>query len=376
MVSSSSSPSPSASCADGWDSRGGVSSAGVSPLDESVPAPLSAVSAGWVGAGGAPKEKPANFGAEAVPLDSASGVRGGLPKPKPTGLPMLPAVAPKVNGADFDAGGGVLKLNPPPLFVGVEVSAGLSEPNVRPPPKILLDVLVVVGFSASFSFSSLSFELSLVGVVKRLLEKIDGDAADELSAGLPDGKENEVEDEDEEDGAPNVKADLGGAAEELPPEVADDEPNVKEDVFVRSMEGLKPPAVLVEEEDAAGAAGAGNPANPDGGAGIAGGALLSEPDGASGFAPKLNGLLGAAGGIGAVVPALVPNDKADVALDDAAAGVGDGETFLISCSYSSLTFDRKDLYCSSTVARSRNGSESTDLVIASTNDTLRPRRER
>lgn len=368
LVSSSSSPSPSTSCTELCATRGGVSSAGVSALDELVLSPASAASADLASAvGGAPNEKPPNLDVDAAGLGSASGVFGGLPKPKPTGLPMLPAAL-NVNGVDLGGGVLVLKLKAPLPFVGVEVNGvSLSVPNARPPPNVLP---AVEGLSASL-FSSMLFEPSVAGVVKRLLEKIDGVAADEGSVSLLDGKAKEVE--DDEDGPPNVKADLSGAAEELLPEAAEGEPNAKEDDLVRSKEGLNPPAVLVEDD---GAAGGMNPVKFVGGAGIAGGGLSAGFDGAKGFAPKLNGVLGATGGASVVGVALDPNVKPDVVLDGAAAGVDDGEIFLTSCSYSSLTFDRKDLYCSSTVARSRNGSESTALVIAFTNDTLRPRRER
>ena len=115
---------------------------------------------------------------------------------------MLPA-APNANGAGAGLpGGGVLNANAPP-FVGVEVSAGvsLSEPNASPPPKML----PAAGFSASFSVSSFSFAMSCAAAAKRLLEKMDGAAAVELSAGLFDAKVKVVE--DDEDGAPNAKED-------------------------------------------------------------------------------------------------------------------------------------------------------------------------
>ena len=155
-MSSSSSPAPCKSCTDVVGANVGASSAGVSALDDAPSvSPASLASALLVGT---PNEKPGGFEEKAAGSfmsELASGVRGGLPKAKPTGLPIVPAEEPKVNAE--------LLLVPKLGLVGVE-GVGLSEPKLKPPPNALVGAL-------SESFFS---PLELSGPEKRLLENMEG----------------------------------------------------------------------------------------------------------------------------------------------------------------------------------------------------------
>ena len=345
-------------------SGAGASVAGVSARDEASVSPPASLLFVVLITGCAPNVKPPRAGAGAGRLDS-SGVFGGLPKLKPMGLPMLP-VDPNPNGFEDE-------LAPNSDLVGVDVD-GLS-PAVKPPLNTL-DVNEVVVFVASFS----SFELI---PLKRLLEKIEGVAFE--SAGLLGGSPKVKAFLDVAVG-PRLNADLGGAGAASLLDDGGPKVNVFDPDPEESSLGTKPPVVLVAVDDDE--VGRVKAEKPEGGAGIVAAGLLSTAAAAfgpkvnpelvveefcselaTGMPPKLKGLAGGAGGC-AVLRA--PKETDDAFETAAAAELA----FLITSSYSFLAFDLRDLYCSSTSAMSRKGSESTAFVMASTNDTLSPRRAR
>lgn len=168
---------------------------------------------------------------------SASGVLGGLPKPNPTGFPMLPALGnplkkvPLLGEADPNE-------NPddPPgdVFSGVLVTNGF-DPPVEIVPKNVLDEPEpedVIAFDVSLSSvlsASLSLEASLDLPPKRLLPKTEVAEGAELPKNegveLDDALGFENREEPDVD-APNVN---GAGAAELVVEVADEEPKLNED---------------------------------------------------------------------------------------------------------------------------------------------------
>lgn len=305
---------------------------------------------------GAPNVKPPNADAGAGGFDS-SGVFGGLPKLKPMGLPMLP-VDPNPNGFEDEPA-------PNSGLVGVDVD-GLF-PSVKTPLNTF-DVNADAVWSASFP----SFEAA---PLNRLLEKMEG---------VVFGSDGML------DESPKLKVFLdvaGGARAVLL--LGDEEPKVNGPVPEpeESTLGMKLPLVLVLVDDEIGGVKA---AKAEGGAGIVAAGLLSVP--VDGLEPKVNPelvvggvefcselgigappkLKGVAGGAGGRVAVGVPKEK-----DDAAETAGAAElAFATTSSYSCLAFTLRDLYCSSTSAMLRKGSESTAFVMASTNDTLSPRRAR
>lgn len=233
FVSSSSSPSPSASCADAAANNGGASSTGVSARDDASVSPPASLASADFSAGGAPNENPPNLDVDAAGAGlPSSGVFGGLPKPKPTGLPMLPgAAAPNVKAAGRE---GEVAEVPKGSLVGVEVG-GLSDvPNVRPPA----NALVLDAEGASVFSESFSFELS-ADEGNRLLEKIEGVEEGNADEEELDGVSLLLDESPNEkgllpdDGAPNEKADFRGAVDELL-SVLDFSPKVKEADFVES----------------------------------------------------------------------------------------------------------------------------------------------
>lgn len=184
---------------------------------------------------GAPNAKGKDFtGPSAL---SASGVLGGLPKPNPTGFPMLPALGNPLKKVPLlgDADPNENPEEPPgDAFSGVLVTNGF-DPPVELVPKNVLDEPEpedVIAFDESLSSvlsASLSLEASLDLPLKRLLPKTEAAEGTELPKNegveLDDALGFENKEEPEVD-APNVK---GAGAAELVVEVADEEPKLNED---------------------------------------------------------------------------------------------------------------------------------------------------
>lgn len=309
-------------------------------------------------AGGAANEKPME-----PDLDFSAPLPVGEPKPKPTGLPMLPLPPPppKTNGllgepkeleeADFTGvdvpkgdGAGLSLLSSLPssclsvvLLILPNRLDVFAEAEFRPKrevPLLLEEPLREKGSEGAASF---------VGKAKGLLF-----SAEALSAG----------------GVPNEKVDLGGAAEDADDVSgcvgADDaDGNLKLDDWlplaaVASGPTEKLPPKEVEDEDAAAGR---KPAKLVGGAGIVG--SLGAELGAK-LVPKANEEDGTAGG------------TADA---DAPLTAGEVDARADLSSYSCCTDILCFLYCSSTPAMSKKGSDSMAFETVDKKEVFRPRRE-
>ena len=335
----------------------------------SVPLPLDSA-AGL----GAPKAKGSDFTGP-LPV-SASGVLGGLPKPKPTGFPMLPALGKPLKRLAFagDAEPKEKGLDEAD-FSGVLVANGLEpvEPEPKKPPE---DEVVVVDAGASFS-SGLSASFSLVvseGLPNVLPPKME---EDELEGPKKEVGPDEVDDvgpfpnkEEPDEGAPNEKGDgalepvVGavneplnekldlGASDAGGSEVAGLEPKLNG--LARVLEllvsdfGAKPE--LVDDPDDVGATRGLNPEKLAGGAGMV--------------------KLGAEGGL--VEASVLLNIESEGALlVDGALEGADADVDLSSRLASTET--RSALYRSSMSATSANGSASMAFEMAERSETFKPR---
>jgi hypothetical protein len=290
----------------------GASSAGVFALEDAPS--VSPPSLGSALLLGAPNENPRNLDDDAVGFesDSASGVRGGLPKAKPTGLPRLPPDEEPKASAE----------GPPPMpnadLVGVEVRGLSPVPKVKPPAKALVEA-----FPESFlsSFETL--------VEKKLLEKMEGVVV-EASAGLLDD-EPKVNGLGDDAGGPKVNAVFRGAEVEAASDVTVFSSNANELDLVKSIVGLKPPPALVAPAADEEADGGLKLVKLVGGAGIVKEGLEFEADEEVGL-PKVNGLLVLADADGAGAEGLeLPNVKAGT-LFEGATDEEDVLTFLVSSS--------------------------------------------
>lgn len=378
-VSSSSSPSPSWSCADEVARRGGGWSPLVAAPFSSLfsPSSLDSVFSNGLKAGVGAKEN-GNDLTGPFSLAPSSGVFGGLPNPNPTGFPILPAFAapnalepPKSEGLPGDA-----DPNEKPVFPEDDLSFSEVLSSVfAPKPKGLDNELELEPKREAVADLSASLSMSLPEPPKREGEVEDVGKMDVVEGGMEppnsDGAEDGVDRADcpkselPEDGAPNLNADVG--ADELELEVNDGEPKVnglgtsleddstdfeadgvKENALPRadgllfvSIFGKKPSGAAPRGADADGVGGA-NPAKLVGGAG-------KENDG--------GGLDGSAA-----------FDCAVVELE----GVLEVDFDLPS--KSDLTVTRNDLYRSRRSATSTNGSDSMAFETAERKDTFRPRR--
>lgn len=304
---------------------------------------------------------------------------GGLPKPNPTGFPMLPPlglpkpanpdeevllleVVPKLNpllaGALSDLGGVLVPnaLVPPKrLLTDEEDSLSLSLPKLKAPPlkadDVFLSEAVDPNEKAEAGFSDLS-EVDADVDGKENGEPEDLDFSSDLNVskapGAPEVGLNDavlgVKEKGSVDGAEEVEVALGNenpdslSEEEGGGAVGNENPDVlPEDPAVSSL-GVNPPLGVVDMAGAEG--GKLKPLKLLGGAGIAGG-------GSDGF-EELEVLRGRAS----------PFSK----------------VFLLF-SNSDWISTRRDLYLSSKIATSMKGSSSTALVMALRKDTFRPRKD-
>ena len=321
--------------------RGGVLS---SDAAASAPSPSPLVASATLGA---PNVKPLVLG---VGDDPASGVFGGLPKPKPTGLPMLP---------------------PPLDFPKLNVAFGAAEPNakgegaagegfsgVAGPPKILVRGAESFGLSFCSAFGS-------SGVIPNgELEKAEGALPKMVpSVFFPESPNTNGLLESE---APNWNADLtpldAPASENLLESLDGLSPNAKVLLLggLDTSWGLNPPS----PNEVTGAAGDKlNPENPLGGAGI----------------EKVLFVCGV--GVGAEVdidegPPNPLNDEGAEGAFGSAFDVGvcvEGRDFFKASSKSDLIPDLSSLYLSRTPAMSVYGSASTAFLQAARKATFNPR---
>lgn len=254
VVTSCSSPSPSKSCTDVPAGKLAGSGAGVpSPEDPSSASLFSSV---LLGAGfGAPNAKGRDFtGPSAL---SASGVLGGLPKPKPTGLPMLPALGkppkkelPLLGDADpnenaEDAAGEV--------FSGVLVTNGFDPEVLEPKNMLPLEEEAEGAGAGSFS-SDLSASLALAlaagwKLLKRTFSTPDADAGNEVWL-----KNEGVEDvvdvsgfENKEEPDVDVPNENGAGAVELVVEENEDGLNENDDFGGSEAAGSNPAGLEAEK---------------------------------------------------------------------------------------------------------------------------------
>lgn len=120
--------------------------------------------------GGTPNEKPGCLFANVVV--SASGVFGGLPKPKPTGFPILPALPKPPNAFPGDPEPNV-KAPLDTVFSGVLKADGPPKRSI-PTEGPLLGTLAIVSFSLSLSVP-VCLPKILPGKADGVLEKPNGE---------------------------------------------------------------------------------------------------------------------------------------------------------------------------------------------------------
>jgi hypothetical protein len=288
--------------------------------------------------------------------DAASGVLGGLPKPKPTGFPRLPLpVLPKLK-KDPDLG--ALEALVPNANGVLVLEEGNAEDEAGLPK-------MLVAGAVSFSFS---LSLSLVSpdgwvAPNRLLEKTDGAlpipaVVEAVAAFSP--KVNVVPDV----AGPNEKADLTGAGADPP------------SVPLSDLSAALEPNANGLPLEAMGIDGGFDPPSCDGLVEVPEPKVKpAKPEGAEGIANVFFGSAGVAE-VAEVATEDPPNPFNGVEVDAAGANsafTAEVDIFLILASYSDFAPVLDVLYRSRKSAMLTYGSVSTAFLQAARNATLSPR---